>query len=725
MSKPARPNPLALFARPQSIAVIGASPDLSRYPGKVINNLRRYNYSGRVYAITPRYEEVLGYRCYPDMKSVPEPVDVALVLLSAANAPAALGQAAAAGCKSAIIYSAGMAEVGDQGKALQAELTRIVEDSGIRILGPNCLGTVNVLDKTILCGAAALVRERLIEGQIGVAAQSGGMMGSIIDRAWSEGIGISYAFSTGNEADLDLADCIEFLAEDEKTKAISLFIESVRNVDRFRDACLLAAKRNKPVVALKIGRSERGRHVALTHTAALTGDDRAYSALFDRLGVVRVNSLDDLYLTPNLLINSPPPAGPRVAIACSSGGLAGHAADLCTDLGIELSDLKPETAGKIRQLQAGFGDAYNPLDITGHVVSKETWWMVKHILELLLADPNVDALVFGQPTSQFSDEASSDIIAIASNAKKPIYAFWTGRNAVAPALNKLREANVPVFEDAAACLRAVRTAIDLRTVRQRVTGRTSKPEAVDSVRAAKARRILAASPNGLSEFDGKRLLSLYGIAGPKEKVVRGGAAATAAAEAIGYPVAVKAHGAELHHKSELGGVRLNLKNAREVREAFKAVTASASVNEALIARMVGPGSELILGLVRDPQIGPVLVVGTGGIFVEVLHDARIAIPPLTEADAEDLLKTLRGAPLLDGVRGRPAAKRPAIIKAIMGLSRLAVEIGDAVEQIDVNPLIAGPGGAWAVDALVIPRLEDVAGGERLAGQRISKRKRGK
>ena len=704
----ARPNPLSLFARPQSIAVIGASPDISRYPGKVINNLRRYSYSGRVYAITPRYEEVLGYRCYPDMKSVPEPVDVALILLSAANAPAALGQAAAAGCRAAIVYSAGMAEVGDQGKALQAELNRVAENSGIRILGPNCLGTVNVLDKTILCGAAALVRERLIEGSIGVAAQSGGMMGSIIDRAWSEGIGISYAFSTGNETDIDLADCIEFLALDEKTKAISLFIESVRNVDRFREACLLAAKRNKPVVALKIGRSERGRHVALTHTAALAGDDRAYSALFDRLGVIRVNSLDDLYLTPNLLINSRPPGGSRVAIACSSGGLAGHAADLCSDLGIELSDLKPETANKIRKLQAGFGDAYNPLDITGHVVSKETWWMVKHILELLLADPNVDALVFGQPTSQFSDEASSDIIAVASNAKKPIYPFWTGRDAVAPALNKLREANIPVFEDAAACLRAVRTAIDLRAFRQRTGGRTPKPATVDKARAEKARRILAASPGGLSEYDGKRLLAMYGIAVSKEKVARDAAAAVAAAESIGYPVAVKAHGAELQHKSELGGVRLNLKSAREVREAFKTVTTSASADEALIARMIPSGSELILGLVRDPQIGPVLVVGTGGIFVEVLHDAQIAIPPLIEADAENLLRKLRGAPLLEDVRGRPAAKRGAIVKAILGLSQLAVEIGDAVEQIDVNPLIAGPAGAWAADALVIPRREGIA-----------------
>ena len=406
---------LSYIARPQSIAVIGASPDLSRYPGKVINNLKRFDYPGRVYAVTPRYPEVLGYRAFPDMKSVPEPVDVALILLGAANAPAALQQAADAGCRSAIIYSAGMAEVGESGRRLQTEMLRVAAEANIRILGPNCLGSVNVVDHTVLCGAAALFRDDLIPGEIGVAAQSGGIMGSIIDRAWSQGIGLSYAFSTGNEADIDLSDCVEFLVDDERTRTIALFIETIRNVDRFRAACERAASAGKPVVALKIGRSERGRQVAMTHTAALAGDDRAYDALFRQLGVTRVDTLDDLFLTPNLLVRSKPPAGRRIAIACSSGGLASLAADVCTDLGLTLSDLQPETANKIRELQAGFGDAYNPLDITGHVVSKKSWWMVKHILELLLADPGVDALVFGQPTSQFSDEAAQDIIAVAAS----------------------------------------------------------------------------------------------------------------------------------------------------------------------------------------------------------------------------------------------------------------------------------------------------------------------
>jgi acyl-CoA synthetase (NDP forming) len=642
----------------------------------------------------------MGYRCYPDMQSLPEAVDVALILLGAANAPAALAQAAAARCRSAIIYSAGMAEIGEDGVKLQAEMRRLASQSGIRIMGPNCLGAVNVIDKTILCGAAALMRDDLRKGAIGVAAQSGGIMGSIIDRAWSQDIGISYAFSTGNEADIELADCIEFFAGDPHTKAISLFIETVRDVERFIAACETAAKAGKPIVALKIGRSERGRHVALTHTAALTGDDRAYDALFRRLGVIRVDALDDLFLMPNLLVNTAPPAGDRIAIACSSGGLAGHAADLCTELGIELSDLQPATANRIRELQAGFGDAYNPLDITGHVVSKDSWWMVRHILELLLADPGVDALVFGQPTSQFSDEASQDIIAIASTAKKPIYPFWTGSDAVAPALTRLRTADVPVFEDAAACLRAVKAAIDLQAFRNRAA---AKLPDIDARRADRARKLLAASPDGLSEYDSKRLLALYGITAPKEKVASNAKSAVAAAESVGFPVAVKAHSAQLQHKSDRDGVRLNVATAKDVRAAFQAVTTSAGTDQALIARMVPPGNELILGLTRDPQIGLLLLVGIGGIFVEILHDVQVAVPPLVPGEAEQLLAGLRGAALLDGARGRPASNRAAIVKAIEGLSQLAVEIGDAIEQIDINPLIAGPRGAFAADGLVIPR----------------------
>ena len=274
----------------------------------------------------------------------------------------------------------------------------------------------------------------------------------------------------------------------------------------------------------------------MTHTAALAGDDRAYDALFKQLGVARVDTLDDLFLTPNLLTRSKPPAGGRIAIACSSGGLASLAADVCTDLGLTLSDLQPETANRIRELQAGFGDAYNPLDITGHVVSKESWWMVKHILELLLADPGVDALVFGQPTSQFSDEAAQDIIAVAAASAKPIVPFWTGRDAIAPALAVLRGANIPVFEDPASCLRAVRAAIARQAFRaRRSQSGSNTPPPIDTKRIGKAKRILAASPDGLSEHDSKRLLALYGIPVAKEKVVRDAAAAAAAAEAHWLP----------------------------------------------------------------------------------------------------------------------------------------------------------------------------------------------
>jgi acyl-CoA synthetase (NDP forming) len=328
--------------------------------------------------------------------------------------------------------------------------------------------------------------------------------------------------------------------------------------------------------------------------------------------------------------------------------------------------------------------------------------MVKHILELLLGDPGVDALVFGQPTSQFSDEAAQDIIAVAAASSKPIVPFWTGRDAIAPALRTLRDAGIPVFEDPASCLRAVRAAIAQQEFQSK--DRSGQAAPVDQTRIIKAKRILAASPDGLSEHDSKRLVSLYGIPVGKEKVVRDAATAVAAAETIGFPVAVKAHGASLQHKSEHDGVRLNLCNAREVRAAFKDVTRSARASEALVARMIPPGTELILGLARDPQIGLMVVAGVGGIFVEIIKDVQVALPPLGPNEAEEMLSALRGAALLDGARGRPKADRRPVIRALIGLSQLAVELGDVIDQVDINPLIAGPRGAWAADALVIPRI---------------------
>ena len=700
------PRQLTALMRPNSVAVIGASPDPVSYPGKVLKNLRHFGFPGSIHLVTPRHRTIDGLTCHASIEDVPGPVDVALILVGARNVPSALERAAAAGVKAAVVFSAGMAEIGAEGASLQAELSRIATDTGVRVLGPNCLGCLHVADNVVLSGAAALDRDGMIAGAIGVAAQSGGVMGSLLDRAWADGIGISCAFSTGNEADIDLADCIDAMVDDTSTRVIALFVETIRDIARFAAACKRAQAADKAVLALKIGRSERGSRVALTHTAAIAGDDHAYDALFRRLGVVRVNALDDLFLTANLIAHTPAPRGSRVAVACTSGGLASQAADLCADLGITLADPEPATMARIRELQAGFGDATNPLDITGHTVSQENRWMLRHIPELLLADPNVDLFVYGMPTSQLSDWVSQEIVALVAAAQKPVAIVWTGRVAIAGALARLREAEIPVFEQPEACFRAIDAAFRLQTFRaRRLAAQAAPRHRLDHARQAEALRRLRAGGDALSERDSKALLALYGIAAPAEEVVGTAAAATAAAVRIGFPVAVKAHGASLRHKSDRDAVRLNLHDIDAVSAAFDAVTQSGGVAEALVAEMVPQGVELIVGLARDPQIGLMLIVGFGGIFVEVLSDVATVLPPLAPGEAEALLGGLRGAALLDGVRGRPRCDRAAIAAVIEAVAQFAWECGDAIEAIDINPLIAGPAGVVAVDALIIPRRE--------------------
>jgi len=692
------------LARPQSVAVIGASPDLSRYPGKVLYNLQHFGFRGTIHAVSPRHQEIRGLRCVAEVSHIAGGADVALILLAAKNVPGALAQAVAAGCRSAIVFSSGLGEAGAEGLVLQDEITRIARTSRVRVLGPNCLGCVNVAEGTVLSAAAGLQNHDLVSGAIGVAAQSGGIMGSLLDRAWAQGIGISYGFSTGNEADVTLADCIDFMVDHPATKAICLFVEAVRDVDHFRAACERAAAADKPILAVKIGRTERSSRAALSHTGAMVGDYQAHAALFRRLGVVEVQDLDDLFLTAHVLARLPRASGNRVVIACISGGLAGLGADLCSDLGITLADLERGTLAQIREMQAGFGDAHNPLDITGHVVSRENWWMVRRIQEMILEDPNVDLLAFGQPASQYAEESSHDIIALASAAKKPVVPFWTGNVSIGPALRNLRSAGIPVFEQTAACFRAIAAALRVASFQSaRITAQSAAAPSVDAQRRARALALVGSAGDTLTEHDGKSLLALYGIRGPREEVVGSAASAMAAAQRIGFPVAVKAHRADLLHKMDCDAVRLDVRSTQEAASAFETVTRNGKAAEALVSRMIAPGPELILGLTRDPQVGLLLMVGSGGMLVEILRDIALAVAPLWPGEAETLVAQLRGAKLFEGTRGRPACDRAAVVAAIEGLSQLAVEVGDRIEQLDVNPLICTPDGAWAADALIVTR----------------------
>ena len=445
---------LDALMQPRSVAVIGASPDTGKYPGKVIQNLSRSGFKGRVFPINPKYDEILGYKAYARVADLPDAADVALLLIGARNIPAALDELAACGTKTVIVYASGMAEASDEGAALQDVITRKVKNGGMRMLGPNCLGCIDRVYGTWLSGAAVLGREKLLAGPIAMVTQSGGIMGSFLDRSMAHGIGFTRSIATGNEADINVADCIGYFAQDEDSKAIAVFAESVREIPKFREACLLAAEREKPIVLLKTGRSDRAKRVTHGHTAAVQGDDDAYDALFREVGVIRVSNLDDLFLIPNLIVHTPKPRGRRVGVISASGGLAGLAADDCDRLGLTMAEFSDATDHRVRELQAGYGGCFNPLDITGQVVSKETWWQVRHMHELLLSDPNVDVVISGQPAGQYAERIGIDLVEMSVAAEKPLIPFWPGREVNADGLGRLRNANLPVFEQPDACFRA-------------------------------------------------------------------------------------------------------------------------------------------------------------------------------------------------------------------------------------------------------------------------------
>ncbi|WP_142781718.1 acetate--CoA ligase family protein [Agrobacterium sp. T29] len=476
---------LDALMQPRGIAVIGASPDAGKYPGKVIMNLGKSGFPGAVYPINPKYEEIFGYRTYKSVRDLPGPADVALLLVGAKNITGILDDLIAIGTRTAIIYASGMAEAGEAGAELQEQIAAKARAGGIRLLGPNTLGAINRDNGTWLSGAAVLGRETLIEGPLSMVTQSGGIMGSFLDRAMAHGIGFSKAIATGNEAGINVADCVGYFAQDEATKAIAVFAESIRDIPKFTAACQLAADNGKPIVLMKTGRSERGKRVTQGHTAALIGNDEAYEALFAELGAIRVESLDDLFLIPNAIINLPRPKGKRVGVISASGGLAGLSADICDRVGITMATFSDATDTEVKELQAGYGSCFNPLDITGQVVTSETWWQVRHMHELLLKDPEVDIVVSGQAAGQYAEQTGVDLVEMAQRADKPLIPFWTGREVNASGLRRLREASLPVFEQADAAFRAVKASADYAAfLRERATAQSGKPIDASSSKGA-------------------------------------------------------------------------------------------------------------------------------------------------------------------------------------------------------------------------------------------------
>lgn len=684
---------------PRSVAVIGASADPKKTSGRPVAYLRKHGYAGRILPVNPKVERIGDLPCYPDIASLPEVPDVAVVLLGAERAHVAVRELSARGCAAAIVLASGYTETGAEGARRQQQL---VEAAGaMRILGPNTIGLVNLTDGIVLSPSGALEMDAFPVGGIGVVSQSGGILGALLSRAAARGIGLSKLIATSNEVDLELADFVDHLADDPATRVIALYVETVRHPAKFRAACLKAARAGKPVVAFKIGRSEAGAQAAVSHTGAMAGADRMYDALFRQVGVVRAQSFSDLLDIPAALATGRRLHGRRVAILTSTGGAGTLVSDDLGVAGFETPAPDVATADALRALQSGSEAVLdrNPIDVTLAGLRPD---LLRGAIQALLASPTYDALVIivGSSSLAMPELLAGAIQDCLPASDKPVLAYVSPHAPEIGAL--LTQRGVPAFAAAESCTAALAGMLRVAQFQAPVREDAAAPRAV----------ALDPLPCGaLDEAEAKRLFARFGVPCAAERVVATAEEARAAAAALGGRVVLKILSAQITHKSDVGGVAVGLTpetiGARLGQMACE-VEARAGVQPRrfLVQEMVGGGTELILGMHRD-ALGTAILLGMGGVTAELFQDTTLRLLPpsggLSHDEALAMAQALRTWPLLDGFRGRPRADVQALVTAVVAFSQMVAQLGDRLLEAEINPVFVLPEGQGvrAADGVVV------------------------
>ncbi len=681
---------------PASIAVVGATPR-PQYGGRFLRSVLEAKNRVRVYPVNPRYGEVLGVPCYPSLADLPEAPDLVGVIVPYHQVLPVLKQSADVGAGAAVVVSAGFAERGNEERnRLQQQIGEFAAASGIRVCGPNCLGVANV--SSGVWPSSHAPDPDLQPGPVALVSQSGATaFGPLTTRAAEMGLGNSHVISTGNEADLESSDFIDFLLDEPHVRVVACFVEGLKDGRTFLDAAGKALRLGKKIVLIKVGRSDVGAKAARSHTAALTGSDEVHNALFDQFGVTRCEDYDDLIQTAHLMAYAPPPTAGGVAVVSHSGGISSLIADHLGHAGIPLPPLSESGREGLDRILAGFGWAANPADITG-VASRPEFADVLRLLEM---EPEAGALLIA--TAGTPSQAKI-VLDLKDTTSKPIVFLSTGGDNTEEGLAILREAHVPVFTSPSRAARSL--AAFFRYHRRRQKFLESAPA---STAYAGPPPTLPPGPTSLTEHESKRLLSHWGIPSTKEIQARNVQEALEAAGTIGFPVALKLESPHIPHKTEADVVRLNVRTTEELHRAHDEIVANGIRFDpnsrgapVLVQEMIEGGVETIVGISQDPQFGPIILLGIGGVFVELYEDVAMRACPVTKSDAQEMIAELRGAPLLKGFRGDPKADVEALTDCIMALSRMAVDLGHRKPELDVNPLVVLPRGQGvrAVDALL-------------------------
>jgi len=711
-SVPERRAPLDVFFRPRNVAVIGATEDLTGVGRSLVSNLKQTSFGGSVYPVNPRHSEVLGLTCYPNLREIPEQVDLAIIATPARTVPGVVRECAAAGVEGAIIISAGFKEIGEKGAALEREILTEARKSKIRIVGPNCLGIISPHYGLNATFASSMARP----GHLGFISQSGALCTAILDWSQRELVGFSAFVSVGSMLDVGWADLIQYLGDDPKTRSIVIYMESIGNAGAFLSAAREVAL-SKPIIVIKPGRTAAAAKAAASHTGALTGQDDVLDAAFRRCGVVRVNTIAELFYLSEALDKQPRPKGPRLTIITNAGGPAVLATDALLSDGGQLADLRPSTIEQLSGFLPRHWSHQNPIDIIGDADAER----YSKTIDIAVKDPATDGLLVILAPTGLADAAAiaEQLTHYAKLPGKPVIASWMGGRDIAKAEELLNQAGIPTYgyPDAAARV------FDLMwSYSANLKALYETPEAFES-EAAASRTKATELINGvrgkgrtlLTEAESKSLLETYGIPTVATEVATTADQAIDAAGRIGYPVVLKLHSETITHKTDVGGVQLNLSSEAAVRTAYRSiqesVTRAAGAEHFLgvtVQPMVRPeGYELILGSSIDSQFGPVLLFGSGGQLVEVYKDRAIGLPPLNTTLASRLMERTKIFSALGGVRGRKPVNLVELEKLLVRFGYLVIE-QSWIKEIDINPLLASAEGLLALDARVVLHSQGVA-----------------
>lgn len=685
----------ALFA-PQSVAVIGASRDEKKVGHAVLLNIVKYGYQGRISPINPSSSEILGLRAYPRISDAPGTTDLAIIAVPAKLVPGTLHDCALAGVKAAVIITAGFKETGAEGTLLEEEIKKIGKKHGIRLLGPNCLGVINTLNNMNATFAAGM----LPKGRISFFSQSGALGIAILDWAIGNEVGFSKFVSLGNKADLSETDFIEYFMDDPETDVILGYIEDVSDGKRFLDVASRATKK-KPVVLLKAGGTEAGARAASSHTGALAGSDIAFDAAFRQSGVIRARGIQELFDTALAFAAVRRPRGNRLLVITNAGGPGILAADEAERSGIKLPHMTKEGIEAIKERLPKNASLYNPVDVIGDATSAR----YGVVLEQAARDPNVDGiLVILTPQAMTDVDETAEVVIKASKlTDKPIISSFMGEARVREGIKKLKEAGVPNFSYPEAAIKAFKRLADQTAWMARPAERPYEMR-VGTAARNKIEELRKSRIQNLAEDAAAGILSEYSFRFPKRALAKTAREAVDAASEIGFPVVMKIASPDILHKTDVGGVRLNISSAEAARNAFREITTNvrrlmphAFIEGVMVFEMVPAGREVILGATFDRTFGHMLMFGLGGIYVEVMKDVSFRIAPVTRRDAEEMIGEVKTAALLRGVRGQRPADTEAVVDSILRLSCLVVDFPE-IREVDINPLVVMEKGAIALDA---------------------------